>query len=97
MKIQFVKDITHRNGEGSSKKLWYNLACLAATAVLLRLAWKLSTADGMEDWTFVWLFAIYLVTVGGFDVILEMMRLVIQWKTGATPSVVPENKPDEPK
>jgi predicted outer membrane lipoprotein len=88
-KYQFIKDITSRNGEGSSKKLWYNGACLVSSIVVIRLAWTLPTEYGMEDWAFVWLLGVFLVCVGGFDVILEMMRLAIQWKSGTpAPSTV---------
>lgn len=82
MEFKFIRGITHRNGEPSSKKFWYNVAGLAATAIILYLAYTLPTERGMEDWVFVWLFAIYLVTVGGFEVILQMMRMMLEWKNG---------------
>ena len=81
MKFEFIRGLTHRNGMASSKKTWFNGACLTATAIMAWLAYKLPTVDGMDDWAFIWLFAIYLVTVGGFDVLLEMMKLALQWKT----------------
>ena len=90
-KLPFIMDITHRDGSGSSKKLWYNLACMTATVVLLWCAWALPSDKGLEDWAFIWLFAIYLVTVGGFEVLLKMMTLVVAWKGGKPP----EDKPQE--
>lgn len=91
--MNFIKDITHRDGKGSSKKFWYNIACLTATVVILWTAYKLPTAEGMDDWVFIWLFGIYLVTAGGFDVILEVLRLILQLRTGVKPQ---EEKPDAP-
>lgn len=94
MNFPFVKGLTHRNGEPSSKKFWYNIAALVASIVIIWEGYKLPTVDGMDDWSFIWLFAIYLITVGGFEVILEMMRLAITWKTGG--KVEEEPKDDRP-
>lgn len=76
--MSFLKDITHRDGKGSSKKIWYNGAALAATCVLLWVCYK----DNMEDWAFITLYAIYLCTVGGFEVVLKMLDMMIKLKNG---------------
>lgn len=98
---RFFKEFVSRNGEGSSKKLWYNGACAVASVIMVYLAWTLPTERGIDDSIFVWLFAVYLGTVGGFDVILEIMRLFIQLKTGSapvdTPKVTPTQSPDAVK
>jgi hypothetical protein len=83
IKSQFIKDITSRNGEGSSKKLWYNGACLFSTIMMLYITYKQPTEYGFEDWAYVCLVLVYLGCVGGFDVILEMMRLLVQFKNGS--------------
>ena len=81
---QFLKEITERNGESSSKKLWYNGACLTATIVLLWICYK----DTFEDWAFISIYSVYLVTVGGFEVIIDLVNKIIEFKTGKkeTPS-----------
>lgn len=84
---KFLTDITSRNGAVSSKKFWYNVAGATGTGVVVWLAYKLPTPDGMDDMTYVWLFGIYLLTVGGFDVILETMRLLVQFKSGGQNAV----------
>jgi hypothetical protein len=84
----FFTGLTHRNGEVSTKKIFYGVAGAASTFIIVYEALKLPTPDGMDDWAFIWLFAIYLVTVGGFDVILEMMRLVISFKNGTVAPTV---------
>lgn len=76
--MKFLTDITYRDGKGSSKKLWFNLACLTATITLLWVCYK----DNMEDWAFIIFYAIYLITVGGFEIILRMMAMVIEFKNG---------------
>lgn len=76
--MSFLKDITHRDDKGSSKKLWYNGAALTATIVLLWVAYK----DNMEDWAFITFYAVYLGTVGGFEVVLKIMDMLIQFKNG---------------
>lgn len=95
MRYQFIKDLTHRNGQGSSKKFWYNMACFTATVVMLWIASKLPTEFGMDDWIFVVLFGVYLITVGGFEVILEVAKLFIQWRTGGNNAVVREAADEE--
>lgn len=75
-KLSFLKDITHRDGEGSSKKLWYNVACGAATVIMLWEAFQLPSAYGMDDWAFIWLFGVFLLSVGGFEVLLQVVRLI---------------------
>lgn len=76
--MAFIKDITHRDGIGSSKKLWFNISCFTATYVLVLVARK----DTMEDYAFICLFAVYLVTVGGFEVIPKILAMILEFKTG---------------
>lgn len=80
--MKFLRDITYRDGSGSSKKVWYNMSCLSATIIILWTGYKLPTEQGMDDWTYIWLFAIYLCTVGGFEVVLQILKLIVQWKNG---------------
>lgn len=89
--MQFFKDITHRDNRGSSKKLWFNMACLTATFVLGWVCYK----DNMEDWAFICLYATYLITVGGFEIILKMMAMIIEFKNGkgATNASIPDADP----
>ena len=75
---QFFKAIVSRDGKISSKKLWYNFAGATATACLLWITYK----DDMEDWTYICFYSIYLVTVGGFEVMLKMMAMIIEFKNG---------------
>ena len=89
--FKVIREISQRDGKLSSKRFWYNAAGLASTLIIVYLAWTLPTVNGMEDWVFVWVFAVYLITVGGFEVILEMMRLAIQWKN-CSPSVKSDKK-----
>lgn len=94
-KVGFFKSIVYRDGASSSKKLWYHGACAVACVIMLYLAFTLPTDRGMEDWTFVWLFAIFMLTVGGFDVILQALKLIIEWKNGKpAQEVVEEPVPD---
>lgn len=69
---QLLKDLNSRDGQLSSKKLWYNLSCLTSTVVVLWACYR----DSIEDFYFICLIGIYLCTVGGFEVILEILRLV---------------------
>lgn len=80
--MQFLHDLTHRNGQGSSKKFWYNISALTSTIILLWICYK----DTMEDYAFIFLFMAYLLTVGGFEVILKMTQMVIDLKSGTTSS-----------
>jgi hypothetical protein len=88
--MSYFKDIFYRDGQGSTERTWYNVAGLAATFVVVYLACYTHEAGGVDIWAYVWIFAIYLITVGGFKVLLEMMRLLVSWKTGVVPSVVTE-------
>jgi len=74
----FFREMFSRDGTISSKKFWYSAAALTATICLLWVTYK----DNMDDWIYVCLFCIYLVTVGGFEVMLKMMAMVIEFKTG---------------
>lgn len=76
--MKFIKDLTHRGEVGSSKKFWYNISCLTATIVLFQVF----IANTMEDYYMVILYAVYLVTVGGFEVIPKMLAMFIEFKTG---------------
>jgi hypothetical protein len=76
--VNFLTDITHRDGKGSSKKLWYNLACVAATVCLLWITYK----DTFEDWAYICLYLIYLACIGGFEVVPKMMAMIIEYKNG---------------
>lgn len=86
--MKFINDIVHRDGKGSSKKLWYNIAGLTATIILLWVCYK----DTFEDYAFICLFSVYLVTVGGFEVMLKMMAMVIEFKTGKPSSTITTTK-----
>ena len=76
--MQFFKDINYRDGKGSSKKWWFNIACLTATIILLWICYK----DNMEDYAFIALFSIYLTCLGGFEVIPKILAMVLEFKTG---------------
>jgi hypothetical protein len=82
--MRFLHDITHRNGQGSSKKFWYNIAGLTATIVVLWVCYK----DTMEDYAFICLFLTYLLTVGGFEVILKMTQMIVDIKSGHSSTTV---------
>ena len=84
--MKFLKDITGRDGKFSSKKVWYNVAGFASTACLLWIAYK----DTFEDYAFICLYAVYLVTVGGFEVMLKMMAMIIEFKNGKPSSITTE-------
>jgi hypothetical protein len=49
----------------------------------------------MEDWAFICLYATYLITVGGFEIILKMMAMIIEFKNGkgATNASIPDADP----
>lgn len=89
--MKILYDITHRDGKGSSKKVWYNIAGLTSTIIVLWVCYK----DTMEDYSFICLFAIYLVTVGGFEVMLRMMAMVIAFKNGGKNVDVALDKPQD--
>lgn len=74
----FFTDLFYRDGKGDQKKTFYNVAGVTATACLLWACYK----DNMEDYAFICLFSVYLVTVGGFEVMLKMMSMVIEFKNG---------------
>ena len=76
--MKLFYDITHRNGQGSSKKVWYNVAGLTSTIIILWICYK----DTMEDYAFICLFMTYLLTVGGFEVILKITQMIVDIKSG---------------
>ena len=76
--MRFFVDIMKRDGKYSSKKVFYNVAGITATIALLWVTYK----DTMEDYAFICLFSVYLVTVGGFEVMLKMMAMIIEFKNG---------------
>ena len=86
--MRFFVDIMKRDGKYSSKKVFYNVAGVAATVVLLWLAYK----DTMEDYAFICLYSVYLVTVGGFEVMLKMMAMIIEFKNGRSTTTITETK-----
>jgi hypothetical protein len=90
--MSYFKDIFYRDGQGSTERTWYNVAGLAATFVVIYLACYTHEAGGVDIWAYVWIFAIYLITVGGFKVLLEMMRLLVSWKTGIVPATTETTK-----
>ena len=90
--MNYFKDIFYRDGSGSTERTWYNIAGLATTLVVLYLPFYIHEKDGVDVWAYVWIFAIYLVTVGGFKVLLEMMRLLVSWKTGVVPATTETTK-----
>lgn len=84
---QFLKEVNSRNGEFSSKKFWYNMACAVSTVIVLYLAWYLPEKaifvngqwiknNNVDDWTYLYIFLAYMCCVGGFEVILEGIRLI---------------------
>lgn len=82
--FQWLQEINYRDGKYNSKLVWYNLSCLTATSVVLWTCYR----DLMEDYAFIWLFSIYLITVGGFEVILKAMSMIIDFKNGKPTSTV---------
>jgi hypothetical protein len=74
----FWKETLGRDGKWNDKKIAYAIACLVASYILVFIAWK----DNMEDWAFICLYCAYLVTVGGFEIILKMMAMIIEFKNG---------------
>lgn len=74
----FLRDITSRDGKASSKKLWFNIACFTSTVIVTWMAYL----HCMEDYAFIALFSVYLVTVGGFEVIPKMLGMMIEFKNG---------------
>lgn len=86
--MNFIKDITHREGKGSGRKFWFNIACCTATAVLL---W-VTARDTMEDEYLICLYSVYLVTVGGFEVIPKMLSMIIDLKNGGRHVGVTDSK-----
>jgi hypothetical protein len=65
---------SQRHGQFDSKKFFRNVACCVATVIIIKLAWTLNEVDGMDDMAFVWLFLAYLISVGGFDILLEAIK-----------------------
>lgn len=78
--------LIHRNGEVSSKKVFFCVACAVATVILLWVTYHQHLEYGMTDEWFVALFMVYLVTVGGFEVIPKMLAMLIEFKNGKAPA-----------
>lgn len=76
--MSFFKDILGRDDKWSSKKLWYNVACLTATIVVLVMAYR----NTMEAYAYICLYSVYLVTVGGFEVIPKILAMILEFKSG---------------
>ena len=76
--MKFFIDLMGRDNKWSSKKVFYCIAGLVATICLLWITYR----DTMEDWNYICLFSVYLVTVGGFEVMLKMMAMVLDFKSG---------------
>lgn len=76
--MSFFKDIMGRDNKWSSKKVWFNIACLTGTFVLLLVAYK----DTMEDYAFICLYAVYMASIGGSEIIPKMLAMILEFKTG---------------
>jgi hypothetical protein len=74
--MKFLHDLTHRDGQASTKKFFYAMACTVATICLVWITYR----DTMEDWAYITLFLVYLLTVGGFEVILKMAQMIVDIK-----------------
>lgn len=77
--MSFLKDIAGRDGKWSSKKVYYNLACLMATGCLGYITYR-----GMTDTYYIVLYSIYLACLGGFEIIPKILGMVLQLKNGQT-------------
>jgi phage-related holin len=77
-RTEAFKEINSRDGKWSSKKIWFNVCCLTATIVLAWIAYK----DTMEDYAFIIFYCIYLVCLGGFEIIPKVLGMVLEFKTG---------------
>jgi hypothetical protein len=87
--MKFITDLTHRDGKGSSKKLWFNIACLIATIIICWVAYK----DTMEDYAFIVFYAVYLACIGGFEIIPKLLGMIIEFKNGGKNVDVIVDKP----
>ena len=79
--MKFLLDVAGRDGKWSSRKIWYNICGITSTVCLLWLTYQIKPADEIS-WMYIALYSIYLVTVGGFDVMLKMMTMIIEFKNG---------------
>lgn len=93
---KFIKDLVTRDDKASATKIWMNVACAVATAVVIWYAWKLALTD--------WMFVLYLATVGGFDIIFKLISARYGAGTpppaepvpAPIPDYVPEEVPETP-
>ena len=76
--MKFWIDIMGRADKFSSKKLWFNLSCLTATGCLIWITYKAS----MEDAMYITLYCIYLMCLGGFEILPKVLSMVLDFKSG---------------
>jgi hypothetical protein len=87
-RMKFLLDIMGRADKFSSKKVWYNGACLTVTGCLLWVTYK----DSMDDMSYITLYSIYLMCLGGFEVIPKVLGMVLEFKNGRTTTTITATK-----